>query len=167
MLVFHFKTIKALFVYVLKDKMAYFWKIWWISGSINGLFWNWTLHLDFRCRSWRVGGSDGRVQKRQTLFARRWWKMEFVCVCASACEIVCVQFSSWLMRFFSYPLLPPCSPSLPILFVSPTFVSVDVIDECIMRRGLEAGEINAHSSEVCVYVCLERVCLPVGCLLRG
>ncbi len=73
------------------------------------------------------------------------------------------------MRFF-----PPFL-FLFLLFLHglPIFVSAVMIDECIIKEGLEAGEINGYSSEVrvryiyvCVCVCV-CVCLPVGCLLRG
>ena len=64
-------------------------------------------------------------------------------------------FSSPPPSFFFAASLPPLS-SHPVFFFPSVFVSAVMIDECIIKRGpyciIKRGEINAHSSEVCVCV---------------
>lgn len=57
------------------------------------------------------------------------------------------------MGLFPLIFFPPSLPPHSSCFIPPIFAALVMIDECIMKQELEAGEINAHSSEVCACMC--------------
>ena len=170
--VIHFMIIKKSFAdfYLLKAKIK------WRDFRHLYLFLLQTLASD--------RGRGGRIWRGQKLTNAVCLSYdERCCACVCVCVCVCVKsfacnlaaglwgfffFPICLFLFFSPRLLPPLAPH-PASF--PIFDSVVMIDECIIKRGLGAGEINARSSEVCVCVCVwECVCVFEVCvcqLLRG